>query len=78
MRLTRKLAGSVSPRRASRSKAFEMAIRAALGSFFRGTDQTACTTRCRHRKYEQSEAFKAMRRKYMREYHALKKSGKVK
>jgi hypothetical protein len=42
------------------------------------TDQTACSTKCRHRKYEQTESFKAMRRKYMREYYALKKSGKVK
>jgi hypothetical protein len=41
-------------------------------------DQTACSTKCRHRKYEQTESFKAMRRKYMREYYALKKSGKVK
>jgi hypothetical protein len=41
-------------------------------------DQTACSTKCRHMKYEQTESFKAMRRKYMREYYALKKSGKVK
>jgi len=52
----------------------------ACESWFRAkrTDQTACSTKCRHRKYEQTESFKAMRRKYMREYYALKKSGKVK
>jgi hypothetical protein len=41
-------------------------------------NQSSCSPACRHRKYEQTESFKAMRRKYMREYYALKKSGKVK
>lgn len=40
-------------------------------------DQKACTGNCRHKRYEQTDAFKVKRRKYMREYYALKKSGKV-
>jgi hypothetical protein len=40
-------------------------------------DQKACTANCRHKAYEQTEAFKAKRRGYMREYYALKNSGKV-
>jgi hypothetical protein len=41
-------------------------------------DQRACSPTCRHKKYEQTEAFKTKRREYMREYYALKNSGKVK
>jgi hypothetical protein len=46
--------------------------------FAKRADQKACTPNCRHRAYEQTEAFKAKRREYMREYYALKNSGKVK
>ena len=46
--------------------------------FARREDQKACSPACRHKSYEQTEAFKAKRRAYMREYYALKKSGKVK
>ncbi len=45
--------------------------------FARRKDQTACGPTCRHKKYEQTEAFKAQRRAYMRSYYALKKTGKV-
>jgi hypothetical protein len=41
-------------------------------------EQRACSARCRHKIYEQTDHFKANRRKYMREYYALKQSGKVK
>jgi hypothetical protein len=40
--------------------------------------QQSCSGRCRHRLYEQSAAFKAKRRAYMRKYYRLKVSGKVK
>ncbi len=46
--------------------------------FARREDQKACSPACRHKNYEQTEEFKAKRRAYMREYYALKKSGKVK
>jgi hypothetical protein len=46
--------------------------------FARKIDQKACSPTCRHRAYEQTEAFKANRRLYMRKYYALKQSGKVK
>jgi hypothetical protein len=42
------------------------------------TEQKACSARCRHKTYEQTEAFKQNRREYMRKYYALKNSGKVK
>ncbi len=41
-------------------------------------NQKSCGPGCRHKLYEQSEAFKARRREYMREYYRLKTSGKVK
>ena len=41
-------------------------------------EQKACSARCRHKTYEQTEAFKAKRRVYMRDYYRLKQSGKVK
>jgi len=44
----------------------------------RRADQKACSPNCRHKAYEQTESFKAKRREYMREYYALKNSGKVK
>jgi hypothetical protein len=46
--------------------------------FARREDQKACSPGCRHKNYEQTEEFKTKRRAYMREYYALKKSGKVK
>jgi hypothetical protein len=46
--------------------------------FAKRADQKACTANCRHKAYEQTEAFKAKRREYMREYYRLKQSGKVK
>jgi hypothetical protein len=44
----------------------------------RRKDQRACSAKCRHKYYEQTEAFKAHRRKYMMDYNELKRSGKVK
>ncbi|ADW67344.1 hypothetical protein AciX9_0271 [Granulicella tundricola MP5ACTX9] len=49
-----------------------------LWFFARKSDQRACSQNCRHRAYEQTDAFKAKRRLYMRDYYALKQSGKVK
>ena len=46
--------------------------------FAKRADQKACSPNCRHKAYEQTEAFKAKRREYMREYYRLKQSGKVK
>jgi hypothetical protein len=50
--------------------------------FARKKDQKSCSPKCRHKLYEQTEAFKAKRRKYMKkymkEYKPLKASGKVK
>jgi hypothetical protein len=39
--------------------------------------QRSCSSNCRHRLYEQTEQFKAKRRKYMRQYYRLQHSGKV-
>ena len=52
----------------------------ACGMWFYATrsDQRACSAGCRHRTYEQTEAFKEKRRSYMRDYYALKQSGRVK
>ncbi len=46
--------------------------------FARRADQKACSAGCRHKIYEQTDAFKAKRRVYMRDYYKLKQSGKVK
>jgi len=50
------------------------------GKFFlaRRLDQLYCSTKCRVRYHQSSEEFKAKRRKYLREWYRLKKSGKVK
>jgi hypothetical protein len=40
--------------------------------------QKSCSDRCRHKAYEQTDAYKEKRRAYMREYYALRKTGKVK
>jgi hypothetical protein len=50
------------------------------GRWFFGkfTHQRFCSTRCRKRHHEHSEAFRAARRAYMRRYYRLKVSGKVK
>ena len=45
--------------------------------FARRGDQKACSPKCRHKNYEQTDEFKLKRRDYMREYYALKNSGKV-
>lgn len=42
------------------------------------TTQKSCSSTCRHRLYEQTEKFRASRRKYMKRYYRLKRSGKVK
>jgi hypothetical protein len=44
----------------------------------RRLDQIYCSTKCRVRYNQSSEEFKAKRRKYLREWYRLKKSGKVK
>lgn len=41
-------------------------------------NQRSCSAGCRHKLYEQTEAYKDRRRTYMREYYALRKTGKVK
>lgn len=41
-------------------------------------DQASCSPTCRHKTYEQTDAFKVKRRQYMRNYYRLKQSGKVK
>jgi len=46
--------------------------------FANRADQRACSAGCRHKTYEQTDAFKVKRREYMRNYYALKQSGKVK
>ena len=43
----------------------------------RRLDQIHCSTNCRIRHHQSSEDFKAKRRKYLREWYRLKKSGKV-
>lgn len=40
--------------------------------------QRSCSPTCRHKLYEQTDKFKANRRKYMNQYYRLKYSGKVK
>ena len=40
--------------------------------------QKSCSSTCRHRLYEQTDRFRANRRKYMKRYYRLKRSGKVK
>jgi hypothetical protein len=46
--------------------------------FARSKNQRSCSATCRHRLYERTDAFKAMRRLYMKQYSRLKRSGKVK
>jgi hypothetical protein len=46
--------------------------------FARSKNQRSCSATCRHRLYEQTDAFKTKRREYMRRYARLKRSGKVK
>jgi hypothetical protein len=50
------------------------------GDWFVGQrdNQRSCSAGCRHKLYEQSETYKKRRRAYMREYYALRKTGKVK
>ena len=50
------------------------------GSWFYASrvDQLSCSTACRKTKHQQTDTFKEKRRLYMREYYALKQSGKVK
>lgn len=61
------------------SRRLHLIRQCACGKWFlaKRNDQKACTPICRHKAYEQTDAYKAMRRKYMREYYALKNSGKV-
>ena|SRR5215471_2434693 len=46
--------------------------------FARRKAQKSCSANCRHKLYERTEAFKAKRRRYMRQYYQLQRSGKVK
>lgn len=46
--------------------------------FARQLNQKSCSAICRHKIYEQTPAFKANRRAYMKTYRPLKASGKVK
>jgi len=46
--------------------------------FARSKNQRSCSATCRHRLYEQTDAFKVRRRDYMKRYARLKRSGKVK
>lgn len=54
--------------------------RCICGRWFFATrvDQRSCSSKCRHKNYEQTSDFKAKRREYMRSYNELKKTGKVK
>jgi hypothetical protein len=60
--------------------ALEGLIKCSCGRWFlaRQRNQKSCSAICRHRLYEKTDAFKAKRRKYMKEYNRLKASGKVK
>jgi hypothetical protein len=40
--------------------------------------QKSCSPACRHKLYEQTDAFKAMRREYMKKYYRLTKAANVK
>jgi len=40
--------------------------------------QRSCSPSCRHKLYEQTEKFKAKRRRYMKRYYRLQRSSKVK
>ncbi len=55
-------------------------IRCGCGRWFftRQRNQRSCSAICRHKLYEQTDAFKGKRREYMKEYNRLKASGKVK
>jgi hypothetical protein len=46
--------------------------------FARISNQNFCSTACRGKHFSRTEGFKEKRRKYMRDYYHLKKSGKVK
>lgn len=46
--------------------------------FARREAQKSCSANCRHRLYEQTEKFRARRRRYMKQYYKLQHSGKVK
>jgi hypothetical protein len=46
--------------------------------FGRFSHQNFCSSACRGKHFSRTEPFKEKRRKYMREYYHLKKSGKVK
>jgi hypothetical protein len=46
--------------------------------FSRFSHQNFCSDRCRKKRHETSEQFRASRREYMRRYYRLKASGKVK
>jgi hypothetical protein len=63
----------------AQSRRLDLIRQCACGKWFfaKRNDQKACTPICRHKAYEQTDAYKAMRREYMRVYYALKKSGKV-
>jgi len=45
--------------------------------FARRRNQRSCSPQCRHKLYEQTDKYKAKRRKYMKGYYRLKRSGKV-
>jgi hypothetical protein len=56
-------------------------VRACLcGTWFYAlrADQRSCSSACRKNRHQQTEAFKAKRRAYMRDYYKLKNSGRVK
>ena len=46
--------------------------------FARRKDHRSCSANCRHKLYEKTEGFRTRRRKYMRRYYQLQRSGKVK
>ena len=60
--------------------ALEGLIRCRCGGWFfaRQRNQQSCCAICRHKLYEQTDAFKAKRRAYMKEYNRLQASGRVK
>lgn len=63
----------------TRNHSLHLLRQCACGRWFlaKRHDQRAHNAVCRHKLYEQTGAYKAMRREYMRRYNALKRSGKV-
>jgi hypothetical protein len=64
----------------AKSRRLHLLRQCLCGAWFlaKKSDHKSHSPACRHKIYEQTDAFKAKRSVYMREYNALKSSGKVK